>query len=428
MERRIAGLWLGAWLGACAVGADDAATPDARDVPPAEDATAEATDAECPPGYARCGAACVDLNSNPGHCGACDRACPPEDVCNEGRCSSGCAGGLTDCSGACVDLQTDEAHCGGCGLPCGPTEGCVGGGCVCVPDCWARECGSDGCGGSCGTCPGGAGCRADGTCECLPSCSGRECGSDGCGGTCPPGCSGGWICGGAGLCQCSGTPCGTACCYVGQVCTGSSCCTPSCSGRECGSDGCGGSCGSCDPGWSCSGSGTCTCTPACSGRECGSDGCGGSCGSCDPGWSCGGTGRCAFDGLTFEAEGAGMGHLVGRAEADGWSANTAADGRGHLLYGPYTTAVPSGSRSAAFRMMVDNNSADSLVVVTLDVFDATAVRVLGERDVRRTEFTGTMSYQDFAVPFTAPGGADELEFRVYWNDYSYVRIDRVTVR
>jgi hypothetical protein len=35
------------------------------------------------------------------------------------------------------------------------------------------------------------------------------------------------------------------------------------------------------------------CAPACSGRACGSDGCGGSCGTCDPGQLCGTDGRCS---------------------------------------------------------------------------------------------------------------------------------------
>ncbi|MBN1773416.1 MAG: hypothetical protein JXB32_19295, partial [Deltaproteobacteria bacterium] len=57
-------------------------------------------------------------------------------------------------------------------------------------------------------------------------------------------------------------------------------CTPACTGRECGPDGCGGSCGSCPTGETCNSSGVCVCTPSCTGRECGPDGCGGSCGSC----------------------------------------------------------------------------------------------------------------------------------------------------
>jgi hypothetical protein len=49
--------------------------------------------------------------------------------------------------------------------------------------------------------------------------------------------------------------------------------------RECGDDGCGGSCGLCAADRSCDG-GACVCVPDCTGRTCGDDGCGGSCGSC----------------------------------------------------------------------------------------------------------------------------------------------------
>ena len=56
-------------------------------------------------------------------------------------------------------------------------------------------------------------------------------------------------------------------------------CLPDCGGRECGEDGCGGSCGACSPEGVCRG-GFC-CMPDCAGKECGSDGCGGSCGACD---------------------------------------------------------------------------------------------------------------------------------------------------
>ena len=100
---------------------------------------------------------------------------------------------------------------------------------------------------------------------CTPSCAGRNCGSDGCSGTCGS-------CGGGSTCV-SGT-CRTDC-------------TPSCAGRECGGDGCGGSCGSCSGNADCL-NGTCrtTCTPSCAGKNCGSNGCGGSCGTCSGGRVC----------------------------------------------------------------------------------------------------------------------------------------------
>ena len=44
---------------------------------------------------------------------------------------------------------------------------------------------------------------------------------------------------------CSGASCGGICCTEGQVCYEAACCSPDCEGRECGDDGCGGSCGEC---------------------------------------------------------------------------------------------------------------------------------------------------------------------------------------
>jgi len=97
----------------------------------------------------------------------------------------------------------------------------------CVPNCTGKECGDDGCGGSCGTCQQGT-CNAQGKCECTPDCTGKECGDDGCGDSC-------------GTCTDPAKPI----CNAQGVCEA---CTPDCTGKECGDDGCGGSCGTCtDP-------------------------------------------------------------------------------------------------------------------------------------------------------------------------------------
>jgi chitinase len=56
----------------------------------------------------------------------------------------------------------------------------------CVTDCINKECGDDGCGGSCGACKAGFTCNAQtGVCEaCVPNCAGKACGDNGCGGSC----------------------------------------------------------------------------------------------------------------------------------------------------------------------------------------------------------------------------------------------------
>jgi hypothetical protein len=137
---------------------------------------------------------------------------------------------LEDCndSNPCTNDQCLDALCehspveGACCFPeCGVGEFCVAGQCLCAPQCLGKECGDDGCGGSCGECQPGFSCSLGGQCQCIPSCDGKQCGDDGCGGSCGE-------------------------CVQPWICQDSQCvCVPSCQGKSCGEDGCGGSCGGC---------------------------------------------------------------------------------------------------------------------------------------------------------------------------------------
>ena len=164
---------------------------------------------------------------------------------------------------------------------------------TCLPDCEGKQCGDDGCGGSCGDCAatddgnwctdamcqgweciqvpndkecsGGQGMCLEGEC-CIPNCfnadgSVKQCGDDGCGTPC-------------GECAC-GTMCASGACVDGDPCETA----------QCGPDGCGGSCGTCSPDTTCQ-DGQCSCQPDCSGKVCGPDGCGGYCGTCPCGTVC----------------------------------------------------------------------------------------------------------------------------------------------
>ena len=59
---------------------------------------------------------------------------------------------------------------------------------VCTPSCGLKECGGDGCGGSCGDCPTTAPfcdeVTFQCTAQCQPNCNLKQCGDDGCGGSC----------------------------------------------------------------------------------------------------------------------------------------------------------------------------------------------------------------------------------------------------
>jgi len=73
---------------------------------------------------------------------------------------------------------------------------------ICISDCNDKECGSDGCGGSCGTCGNGQICNFSGKCEnsCVTDCNNKNCGSDGCGGSCGT-CEDNQTCDSNGQCQ-----------------------------------------------------------------------------------------------------------------------------------------------------------------------------------------------------------------------------------
>ena len=166
----------------------------------------------------------------------------------------------------------------GAGNVCGP----------CVANCTGKICGSNGCGGSCGTCSLGYTCSASGTScvppPCVPDCFGKICGPNGCGGYC-------------GTC-----PTNYTCAVGGASCTPP--CVPSCAGKVCGDNGCPGSaqdaCGQCDQGYSCSAAGLCIqdCQPDCQQANCNnsSDGCGGTCPGtqCDQGQICLSNGACVW--------------------------------------------------------------------------------------------------------------------------------------
>jgi hypothetical protein len=110
---------------------------------------------------------------------------------------------------------------------------------------------------------------ADASCDCTPDCDGKECGPDGCGGNCAPGCGADEACQG-GVCECTGLACGSECCSAGEVCYQDSCCAPNCDDKECGTDGCGDSCGTCPGTLTCDANGLCDCEAgltAC-GQEC----------------------------------------------------------------------------------------------------------------------------------------------------------------
>jgi predicted GH43/DUF377 family glycosyl hydrolase len=118
-------------------------------------------------------------------------------------------------------------------------------------------------------------------------------------------------------------------------------------------------------------------------------------------------------------------HQIGRSDGDGWSANTSQDNSAFLVYGPYVTDIPVGQNTAVFKAMIDNNNYDNSVVLTLEVYDATADSILASRQITRTQFASTYHYEFFSVPYLMTASGHTMEFRIYWHDASYIKVDRV---
>ena len=232
-------------------------------------------------------------------------------------CETQCGGcgEVSNCGDGACDLEGGE-NCGSCADDCNCSDGqiCYAYQC-CTPDCEDKVCGDDGCGGSCGDCPGGQACIG-GACGQTDGCLPAE--APGCGGCacqtcvcemdefccevewdslcvahCEADCGGCGFVGDCGNSWCdSGENCANCAqdcaCPTGDTCYKADCCSPDCAGKICGSDGCGGTCGECPEGAFCQ-EGSCkmgVCEPDCSGKECGDDGCGGGCGECKPGFDC----------------------------------------------------------------------------------------------------------------------------------------------
>jgi len=113
-----------------------------------------------------CGNVCVNLDTDPEHCGSCTEVCDDGENCIQGSCTTPCPLGQTPCDGQCVSLDTDPRYCGSCDISCTfphASASCVAGNCrlgTCEAswgNCNSEE--SDGCEhdlsndvGNCGSC------------------------------------------------------------------------------------------------------------------------------------------------------------------------------------------------------------------------------------------------------------------------------------
>lgn len=95
---------------------------------------------QCRSGFDRCGDVCVDLDSDPAHCGQCDEFCAETEKgeietqsCQLRMClehKETCTPPLVACGQSCVDLGSHPLHCNSCNRSCNGDESCVDGECV----------------------------------------------------------------------------------------------------------------------------------------------------------------------------------------------------------------------------------------------------------------------------------------------------------
>jgi hypothetical protein len=80
---------------------------------------------ECPPGQANCGGGCIDVSVDEANCGGCGNVCDAVQQCILGRCEFACPSGQADCGAGCIDVTADPANCGGCGNVCAGDQQCI---------------------------------------------------------------------------------------------------------------------------------------------------------------------------------------------------------------------------------------------------------------------------------------------------------------
>jgi formylglycine-generating enzyme required for sulfatase activity len=116
--------------------------------------------------------------------------CPAEHFCEEGSCKAWvCEPDVAQCEGSVATMCNGLGSGYSAEVNCEANEmACVDGVCsACAQDCAGKDCGDDGCGGSCGNCSEYEGCEAG---HCVPNCGNGTCAEEegeGCE-TCPDDC------------------------------------------------------------------------------------------------------------------------------------------------------------------------------------------------------------------------------------------------
>jgi hypothetical protein len=128
----------------------------------------------------------------------------------------------------------------------------------------------------------------------------------------------------------------------------------------------------------------------------------------------------------YAGEGSQVSHATGHIDGDGWLCQTGIDAPNlYMIYGPYDSSIPVGVGTAGYKIKIDNNTADNLAQVRIDVYDATTATVLASQDITRQQFTTAGKYQEFFLTYNNTVAGHSLEFRVFWYGGAYIKVDWV---
>ena len=211
----------------------------------------------------------TNIMSDPKHCGGCNQKCNDNEFCNNGVCDTNCTSPMLKCtkedtSVECIDPRSDVRNCGGCDQACAPMPHaiaqCTNSKCTYLCESGYKNCGTDeapvcidvtsdtencgSCGTSCFTTLPGVSSAVCENSQCrVISCQENfaDCNKDpfdGCEANLKASVSA------CGTCQ-------TQCEGDDPVCQEGVCCNRMCEDKTCGSDGCGGTCGICQPNEEC---------------------------------------------------------------------------------------------------------------------------------------------------------------------------------
>lgn len=100
--------------------------------------------------------------------------------------------------------------------------------------------------------------------------------------------------------------------------------------------------------------------------------------------------------------------------------------KGYLCYGQYAKNLPNKPLDVYFGIGIDNNTADNLGIISIDVYDSDSKVILAQGTVYRRQFKRTAEATQFKLAFT-PSAASVLEFRIYYLGNAYVFADKIVV-